>query len=155
LKGERNFFVTAGGYPGLAENQGVTDLEALDQMSFFFGILREDIFYQVFGDGFLIFPLIQDFDHAKKGAAFAQDIGAAIGIFLQLFYDLSGATDFYDSGFSRQNYAHLEIFAYTSRDHRFVTLLENVQRERHAREQHRFERKQRNASGSHDVDLTA
>ncbi len=155
LESERNFFVTAGGNPGLAENQSVADLEAFDQMIFLFGILREEVFHQIFGDGFLIFPFIQDFDDAKQSAAFTQNIGPAIGIFLQLFYDLSRATDFYDSSFSRQNYTYLEIFVHASRDHHSVTLLENVQRERHAREQHHFKREQRNASGSHDVELTA
>jgi hypothetical protein len=33
-------------------------------------------------------------------------------------------------------------------------MLKNVQRERHTREQHHFERKQRNASGPHNVEAT-
>jgi hypothetical protein len=92
--------------------------------------------FHVFDDGFVIGFFVEKPDHAEDVGTGGEDIAAAIGIALEDTLDIRDAADAGDAAIGCVDEAEADFFFDAASGHFTVALLENVEREERAREEH-------------------
>ncbi len=90
----------------------------------------------------------------KAPAASREHVHAAVRIFAQHFIDHRGASGIHDAFFVRQDHAELQAVANYFADHFFIAVLEDVQRQFGAGQEHDLKRKERQQTRLHATIIT-
>ena len=127
--------------PRFAGEERAVLLKEIAETGFHSRILRGQFVGRVLDDCFVVFLFLKHLEEPENGAPFGNDVHSAVGIVFDLADDFSGATDLRGGLALGEDHAEFEILLQTTGDHQFVAGLEDMQRERHAREENEIERK--------------
>src|ERR1700730_1399393 len=105
--------------------------------------------FQVIHLAFEQWIISEKFHGAERNAPNGNNIHSAIGITLEHFHNLGGATDSRDAVGHGKQHSKLRTLAHTLVDHFPVTGLENMQREFSAGKKNDVKRKERDAIWPH------
>src|SRR5215469_13190106 len=100
-------------------------------------------------DALVVLVFVQQLHDSENGAPFGKNVHSAIGIILNFSRDLSGAADCGSGTLVRENDPEFEPLFQAAADHVLVARLENMQGERHARQENDIEGEKRDSSRSH------
>jgi hypothetical protein len=112
----------------VVENEGVANLEKLDELAMNLGIGARFAVVKVIHGAFEKGILLIEFDDTERSAANGEDVHASVLVALGEFQDFRRATDVGDTFRKGEEHAELGLVLQAGVDHGTVTRLENVQR---------------------------